>query len=106
MPVGSFKSDSPSADSELRSWGRDDRLGCARPTGSSSCVRIVGLPTPHFVRIFTRQKLKAESPQLGVFRFGLLEDGYVGAGVFPKGEKILVGALCLGRISRQHERPS
>ena len=28
--------------------------------------------------------------QLGVFGFGLLKDGHVGVGVFPKGEEVLV----------------
>jgi hypothetical protein len=29
--------------------------------------------------------------ELGVFGFGLLEDGDVGVGVFPEGEEVLVG---------------
>ena len=46
----------------------------------------------------------AELRQLGVFRFGLLEDRDVGVGVFPEGEEILVGSLCLGLFSRHSER--
>ena len=40
------------------------------------------------------------SLQLGVFRLGLLEDRNVRVSVFPEGEEILVGGLCLGLISR------
>ena len=31
---------------------------------------------------------------------GLLEDQDVGVGVFPESKEILVGSLCLGRVSR------
>jgi hypothetical protein len=33
--------------------------------------------------------------QLRVLRLGLLQDGNIGVGVFPQGEKILVGSLGL-----------
>ena len=36
----------------------------------------------------------------------MLEDRDVGVGVIPEGEKILVGSLCLGLVSRQHKRPA
>src|SRR6516164_499022 len=37
--------------------------------------------------------------QLCVFRLGLLQDGDVGVGVFPEGEEILIGGLCLGGVA-------
>lgn len=43
------------------------------------------------------------SLQLGVFRFGLLQDGDVGVGLFPESEEVLVGSLCLGLISGESE---
>ena len=41
------------------------------------------------------------SLQLGVFGFGLLEDGYIRVGVLPKREKILIGRLGPGRVALQ-----
>jgi len=35
-------------------------------------------------------KIRSQSLQLGVFGFGLLQDGDVGVGVFPKREEILI----------------
>ena len=44
-----------------------------------------------------RQKPERNSLQLRVLRFGLLQDGDVGIGVFPEGEEILIGSLyCYG----------
>jgi hypothetical protein len=43
--------------------------------------------------------------QLGVLRLGLLEDREVGVSVFPQGEEVLVGHLCLGPIYGQDEGP-
>ena len=37
--------------------------------------------------------------QLDVLRLGLLQDGDVGVGVFPEGEEILIGGLCLGGVA-------
>jgi len=39
--------------------------------------------------------------QLGVFGFGLLQDGDVGVGVFPEGQEVLVGITCLFCVARQ-----
>ena len=38
------------------------------------------------------------SLQLRVLGFGLLQDGDVGIGVFPQGQKILVGGACFGGV--------
>jgi hypothetical protein len=38
------------------------------------------------------------SLQLRVLGFGLLQDGDVGVCVFPEGEEILIGGLCLGSV--------
>ena len=44
--------------------------------------------------------------QLGVFRFGLLEDGNVGVGVFPEPEEVLVCSAGLGEgVLLWHGRP-
>jgi hypothetical protein len=37
--------------------------------------------------------------QLRVLRFGLLQDGNVGVGVFPEREEIVVGAASLGSVT-------
>src|SRR5262245_27300225 len=37
--------------------------------------------------------------QFRVFRFGLLQDGDVGVGVFPEGEEVLVFATGVGKIA-------
>jgi len=50
-----------------------------------------------------RPQLSGSSAQLlqpRVFRFGLLEDRYLGVGFFPQGEEILVRGLGLGFVSR------
>src|SRR5580704_13586157 len=36
--------------------------------------------------------------ELGVFRFGFLEDGNIGVSIFPKGKEILIRSLCFRRI--------
>ena len=36
-----------------------------------------------------------------ILRFGLLEDGDIGIGVFPEGEKILVGGFGFGGVALQ-----
>ena len=41
--------------------------------------------------------------QLGALRFGLLEDGYVGVGVFPNCEKVLIGGMGFGGVSLKGE---
>ena len=40
----------------------------------------------------------------GVFRLRLPEDRDIAVGILPGGEEILVGGLCLGRISRESQR--
>ena len=40
--------------------------------------------------------------QLRVLRFGLLQDGDVGVGIFPEGEEVLVGHFRFGGIARKH----
>ena len=49
------------------------------------------------------------SLQFRVLGFGLLQDGDVGVGVFPEGEDVLIGSLCLGawrcrRAIHSHEQ--
>jgi hypothetical protein len=50
-----------------------------------------------------------KSSQLGVLRFGLLEDGDIGVGAFPEAEEILVGSSALvlipGQIGGEVPRP-
>ena len=41
------------------------------------------------------------SPQLRVFRLGLLQDGNVGVGVLPQRKKIIVGGAGLGDVPLQ-----
>jgi hypothetical protein len=36
--------------------------------------------------------------QLGVFGFGLLQDGDVGVGIFPEAEEVLVGRECADAV--------
>jgi hypothetical protein len=45
------------------------------------------------------KKSPCKSLQLGVLGFSLPQNGDVGVGVFPKGEEILVGGLCLRVVS-------
>jgi hypothetical protein len=64
-----------------------------------------GSPETRFVydsrcRARSRLRLKFQQLfQLRVLRFGFLEDGDVGIGVFPEREKILVGRFGVGGIS-------
>ena len=44
---------------------------------------------------------RSPSPQLHVLRLGLLQDRDVGVGVFPQGEKVLVGSFRLGSVALQ-----
>ena len=44
--------------------------------------------------------------QLRVLRFGLLQDGDVGIGVFPEGEKILVGSVRFGFVTSECTCPA
>ena len=37
--------------------------------------------------------------QLCVLRLGLLQDGDVGVGVFPKRQEVLIGGFCLGGVA-------
>jgi hypothetical protein len=43
--------------------------------------------------------LRCTSLQFGVFRFGLLEHGDVGVGVFPESEEIVVGSAGFGGVA-------
>jgi hypothetical protein len=78
---------------------------CAKnkPTLLQSDLRIQVLFQRHNSRE-SYAHTKYELLQPGVFRFGLLEYRDAGVGVFPEREEILVGAFCLGLISRQDER--
>jgi hypothetical protein len=49
-----------------------------------------------------RRNLEVKSLQLGVFDFGLFEDGNVGIGVFPEGEEILIRGAGFGGVALQH----
>ena len=44
-------------------------------------------------------KIRNQSPQLGVLRLGLFQNGDVGVGVFPEGEEVLVGSFCSASVS-------
>ena len=55
-------------------------------------------------RLLATQAWAPELLQFRVFGFRLFQDGNIGVGVFPEGEEILVGGLCLGRIPRQNQR--
>ena len=37
--------------------------------------------------------------QFRVLHLGLLQDGDVGVGVFPEGEEVIIGSLCLGGVA-------
>jgi len=54
----------------------------------------------HAFRGLTRCGLLLE---VGVFGFGLFEDGEVGVGVFPEGEEVLGGGFGFGGVARQYE---
>jgi hypothetical protein len=47
-------------------------------------------------------ELSKKSLQLGVFGLGLLQDGNVGVGIFPKREEILIRRLGFGSVALQH----
>jgi hypothetical protein len=42
--------------------------------------------------------------QLRVLGFGLLQDWYLGVGVFPKSEEVLIGSLRFGIVPPERER--
>src|SRR5271168_146581 len=42
--------------------------------------------------------------QLRVLRLGFFQDRYIGVVVFPEGEEILIGGLCLCLVTRQSVR--
>src|SRR5215470_567539 len=44
-------------------------------------------------------EIRNQSLQLGVFGFGLLQDGDVEVGVFPEVKEILIGRFCLGGVT-------
>jgi hypothetical protein len=48
-----------------------------------------------------QRELSKESLQLGVLRFGFLQDGDVGVGILPQREEIIVGGASLRAIARQ-----
>src|SRR5215471_7595201 len=46
-----------------------------------------------------RYSTRPESLQLGVLRFGLLQDGDVRVGVLPQREEIVIGGFCFGNVT-------
>jgi hypothetical protein len=55
--------------------------------------------TPQRSRVSVRPLL-----QFGIFGLGLLQDGNVGIGVFPKREEVLICRLGFGGVARQRVR--
>ena len=51
-------------------------------------------------------KIRSQSLQLGVFGFGLLQDGNVGVGVFPEGEEVFVRGFRFGGVARHGVSPT
>ena len=45
-----------------------------------------------------QRELSKESLQLRVLRFGFLQDGNIGIGVFPERKEIIVGGCCLASV--------
>jgi hypothetical protein len=63
---------------------------------------VSGLP---FFRLFHDLR-KDDLLQLRILRLGLLQDGDVGISIFPEGEKVFIGSLCLGGVACHRVRTS
>src|ERR1700688_864539 len=82
-------------------WPITARLPCLlgadvsrQPRASQSVARALALPWCPFAPPSTSLKLR-------VLRLGFLQDRDVGVGVFPEGEKVLVGHFRFGGIARK-----
>src|SRR5208337_4938568 len=82
----------------------------ARPRARCSQAWQLNFPatcsTPRNWPAFSSAHRSLPSPQPGVLRFGLLQDGDVGIGVFPESEKILIrgaGFIAGDGVSRSIE---
>jgi hypothetical protein len=65
---------------------------------TENCL-IRGRRRPFDPRVFARRKDWFPLLQLGVLRFGFLQDGDVGVGVFPEGKEILISSFRFGGVA-------
>jgi hypothetical protein len=95
------------AASTPRGWTSQERYDffsaiIIRKVTSAPYGTALAAPYWRFMRRSRSAKRGSErggSLQLRVFRFGLLEDWNIGIGIFPRGEKILVGNAGFGVVT-------